>query len=84
MTQLSLILQVLSGHWPLAQWPDWVEIFTNVSHLATTFNSSVNFYIYFAKHWRIILRRRRSGAAAAKSDRDYTEVIVMEPLVTEH
>ena len=36
-------------------WPDWIEVLTNVSHLMTTFNSSVNFYIYFAKHWRIIL-----------------------------
>ena len=30
-------------------WPKWIEYLTNISHLATTFNSSVNFYIYIAK-----------------------------------
>ena len=36
-------------------WPSWIETVTHFSHLLTTFNSSVNFYIYFAKHWRSIL-----------------------------
>ena len=31
-------------------WPLWVEYLTNISHLTTTINSSVNFYIYIAKH----------------------------------
>ncbi len=44
-------------------WPEWVEILTNVSHLMTTFNSSVNFYIYLAKHWRMILGRPASNAS---------------------
>ena len=30
-------------------WPNWVEILTNISHTATTFNSSANFFIYVAK-----------------------------------
>jgi hypothetical protein len=37
------------------QWPTWIETLTNISHLLTAFNSSVNFYIYLAKHWRSIL-----------------------------
>ena len=35
-------------------WPTWVEIMTNISHLLTCFNSSVNFYIYLAKHYKNI------------------------------
>ena len=31
-------------------WPTWVDYTTNISHLATVFNSSINFYIYLAKH----------------------------------
>ena len=31
-------------------WPAWVDYTTNISHLATVFNSSINFYIYIAKH----------------------------------
>ena len=34
------------------QWPSWVESITHVSHLLTTFNSSINFYIYFFSHLR--------------------------------
>ena len=30
-------------------WPPWVEYVTCLSHLLTTFNSSVNFYIYMFK-----------------------------------
>jgi hypothetical protein len=36
------------------EWPQWIRAFTNFSHLSTTFNSSVNFYIYLAIHWRSI------------------------------
>ena len=41
-------------------WPPWIETLTNVSHLLTVFNSSVNFYIYFAKHYQSILGRQSS------------------------
>jgi len=33
-------------------WPAWVEYVTCLSHLLTTFNSSVNFYIYMFKHFK--------------------------------
>jgi len=33
------------------EWPDWVSSVTQISHLLTVFNSSVNFYIYQAKHY---------------------------------
>ena len=31
-------------------WPQWVEVFTEVSHLLLTFNCSVNFYIYLVSN----------------------------------
>ena len=31
-------------------WPDWVHTLSCSSHLLTTFNSSVNFFIYFIKY----------------------------------
>ena len=31
------------------QWPEWVYKITQVSHLLTVLNSSINFYIYVAK-----------------------------------
>ena len=31
-------------------WPGWLSYVTCTSHLLTTFNCSVNFYIYFLKH----------------------------------
>ena len=34
------------------QWPSWVESITHVSHFLTTFNSSINFYIYFFSRLR--------------------------------
>lgn len=37
------------------EWASWVEYVTHASHVSLAFNSSVNFYIYFAKHWRSIL-----------------------------
>ena len=43
-------------------WPSWIEITTQFSHLLTVFNSSVNFYIYFAKHWRSILGIQESAS----------------------
>ena len=30
-------------------WPEWVHRTTQVSHLLTVTNSSINFYIYVAK-----------------------------------
>ena len=34
------------------EWPSWLSYVTCTSHLLTTFNCSVNFYIYFLKHRR--------------------------------
>jgi len=39
-------------------WPPWIEYVTCSSHLLTTLNSSVNFYIYLFKHMR---RREETG-----------------------
>jgi hypothetical protein len=36
-------------------WPEWLETLTNLSHFLTTFNSSVAFFIYFAKHFNSIV-----------------------------
>ena len=33
-------------------WPPWVQYTTHFSHLLTVINSSVNFYIYFLKHYK--------------------------------
>jgi len=35
-------------------WPTWVEAVTHISHFLTTFNSSVNFYVYCFKHFSVI------------------------------
>jgi len=35
-------------------WPTWVEAVTHISHFLTTFNSSVNFYVYCFKHFNVI------------------------------
>ena len=43
-------------------WPTWVSNVTNFSHLALTFASSANFYIYFVMHSQS-LRTRISSAA---------------------
>lgn len=51
---------------------------TNVSHLMTVFNSSVNFYIYLAKHWRIIFGRPESAAS------ERTETIRLRTSVVVH
>ena len=40
-------------------WPKWVATITNISHLATTFNASVNFYIYFCKHYHTLMKRKQ-------------------------
>lgn len=50
-------------------WPVWVEYVTCLSHALTTFNSSVNFYIYIFKH----CQRKRSGRASLYS-RDSKEL----------
>ena len=42
---------------------DWVNVITHVSHAALVFNSSVNFYIYFTKHWRTICNLPESRAS---------------------
>ena len=44
----------------------------------TVFNSSVNFYIYFAKHWRIILGRPEPNA------QNHTEVMRLRTSVVLH
>ena len=36
----------------ILDWPPWLNYVTCISHLLTTLNSSVNFYIYFLKHYR--------------------------------
>jgi len=33
-------------------WPEWVHKVSQFSHLMTVLSSSVNFYIYLAKHWK--------------------------------
>jgi len=50
-------------------WPVWVEYVTCISHALTTFNSSVNFYIYMFKH----CQRKRSGRTSLYS-RDSKEL----------
>ena len=34
-------------------WPEWIEMFTQFSHLLTVFNASVNFYIYYFTRYQI-------------------------------
>ena len=46
-------------------WPPWVEYLTNISHLTTVINSSVNFYIYMAK---------QKGGSRRSSSRDNIEL----------
>ena len=60
------------------EWPYWIELVSNISHLMTVFNSSVNFYIYFAKHWRIILGRPEPNAT------NHTEVLRLRTSVVLH
>lgn len=38
------------------EWPPWVESTTHISHFLFTFNSSVNFYIYCVKHFKLVSR----------------------------
>jgi len=44
--ELATVLQ--SGK--VDDWPDWVQLISCLSHLLTTFNSSVNFFIYLIKY----------------------------------
>merc|ERR1712223_216599 len=60
------------------EWPYWIELVSNISHLMTVFNSSVNFYIYFAKHGRIILGRPEPNAT------NHTEVLRLRTSVVLH
>lgn len=41
-------------------WPSWLSYVTCTSHLLTTFNCSVNFYIYFLKY-----RKRRQNSSSS-------------------
>ena len=50
---VAFFFQPLDMENPIS-WPPWVEIVTNISHLLTSFNSSVNFYIYLFKHYKTI------------------------------
>ena len=34
-------------------WPSWIESTSHVAHFLMSFNSSVNFYVYCMKHFRI-------------------------------
>ena len=44
----------------IMKWPDWVEIMSNLSHVLTVVNSSVNFYIYLVKHPNILVCYRQA------------------------
>lgn len=35
------------------KWPSWIESTTHVAHFLMSLNSSVNFYVYCVKHFRI-------------------------------
>jgi hypothetical protein len=48
-------------------WPIWVSNVTNLSHLALTFASSANFFIYFAMHSQNL----RGWVAAVDRDGSY-------------
>ena len=55
-------------------WPSWVGSVTQMSHLLTVLNSSVNFYIYQAKHYK------RQSSAARRPNRSSvlsTQVLVL-------
>ena len=77
---ISLIIyfQVGRAEGEQLHWPPWIELVTHISHLMTVFNSSVNFYIYFAKHWRIILGRPEPSAT------NHTEVMRLRTSVVFH
>jgi len=72
------LLQVGRADGEQLHWPPWIELVTHISHLMTVFNSSVNFYIYFAKHWRIILGRPEPSAT------NHTEVMRLRTSVVFH
>ena len=38
-------------------WPSWISRVTNLSHFLLTLACSSNFYIYFAKHGKTVLKR---------------------------
>eukprot|EP00093_Oithona_nana_P008765 08765.XXX_270950_269375_1 [CDS] Oithona nana genome sequencing. len=43
------------------QWPHWIESVTHVAHFLMSLNSSVNFYVYFVKHFRLSCKSRHSN-----------------------
>ena len=43
------------------QWPAWIESTTHVAHFLMSFNSSVNFYVYCAKHVRFSCRSQTNS-----------------------
>ena len=45
---LSDVIELLIRQ--VEDWPEWVQTVSCLSHLLTTFNSSVNFFIYFIKY----------------------------------
>ena len=47
------LIQRISTEDDKIEWPLWVESYTQVSHLLTVCNSSVNFYIYIITHYRV-------------------------------
>ena len=75
---LTFYFQVGRDEGAQLHWPPWIELVTHISHLMTVFNSSVNFYIYFAKHWRIILGRPEPSAT------NHTEVMRLRTSVVFH
>ena len=44
------------------KWPSWIESTTHVAHFLMSFNSSVNFYVYCAKHVRFSCKQN-SGSS---------------------
>ena len=43
------------------QWPHWIESVTHVAHFLMSLNSSVNFYVYFVKHFRLSCKSKHSS-----------------------
>ena len=58
-------------------WPPWVESVTHISHFLMTLNSSVNFYVYCAKHRGVVSRLfgRKPSASNAAGLTTATEVV---------
>ena len=50
------------------QWPHWIESVTHVAHFLMSLNSSVNFYVYFVKHFRLSCKSKHSSGAIETSN----------------